>query len=690
MKPMSLTSPESIAREYGGNKKAIADAARMGLIDPTAAVMAGMFIDRMRNAAAEEQKADTTVAQDVLGAPPPPQGIQQAMPQAAPQAAPQPQMAQPQGIPGAQMAAAQPRMAPGVEGLPTGEVGNYAGGGIVAFAEGMTDEQARALGYSNAAEYYAFQDIRKGPAGETAVVPSDDMEMTRPGPIFDYDRTPLSEKIKQEVPSRANYLSGINSIRDRTSIFGGPDLSTPFDRPQGVTTRADADRMAVRQAVQDRFGLPAITKGRLDLTTPFNRVAPEVAANAPQTRSILPPLVAARPEVAPKLNPYGLEVPNTESAFTRAERMAKGLVDVPERKDTSAFLTEQEEMDRRLGVNKDLYKNQIAKLEEERGTLKADREEAKYMRLIEAGLGVMAGTSPHALVNVGKGASPAMQGLAQDIKDIKKADKEITRSQMALETAENQYKTDKSKTVLARIDKQEENIQKAQQTRATLTSQVAHTLSSAEMQKYQTEMQDLTHRFTAEVAANASKYAADRGLEGHLANAAAHKYASDHKERGIRNYMASRGITYAEAVAELGEIEHPKDRFNAIHNAINGYNQSVQNDLKILGLDARRTELMKDPEKNKAAIAELNAKEKEIRDARKKDYGITDQDYAYLNQESNKLANKNKPAPAQTAPAAPPASLPSGAPAGSKYGAYVQGRGWEVKDKDGKVIGYGQ
>ena len=62
MKPMSLTSPESIAREYKGNKKAIANAARMGLIDPTAALMAGMFIDRMRSAASEEQKADTTVA----------------------------------------------------------------------------------------------------------------------------------------------------------------------------------------------------------------------------------------------------------------------------------------------------------------------------------------------------------------------------------------------------------------------------------------------------------------------------------------------------------------------------------------------------------------------------------------------------------------------------------------------------
>jgi hypothetical protein len=54
-KPFSLQSPEHIAKEYGGNKQKIASAASMGLIDPTSAVMAGMFIDRMRSAQVQEQ-----------------------------------------------------------------------------------------------------------------------------------------------------------------------------------------------------------------------------------------------------------------------------------------------------------------------------------------------------------------------------------------------------------------------------------------------------------------------------------------------------------------------------------------------------------------------------------------------------------------------------------------------------------
>ena len=78
-KPYSLQSPEVLAKEYGGNKQKIAQAAQMGLIDPTAAVLAGMFIDRMRGAQMQEQAPMQTVAQETLVARPP-------MPQGAPQA----------------------------------------------------------------------------------------------------------------------------------------------------------------------------------------------------------------------------------------------------------------------------------------------------------------------------------------------------------------------------------------------------------------------------------------------------------------------------------------------------------------------------------------------------------------------------------------------------------------------------
>lgn len=124
-KPFSLQAPEQIAKEYGGDKQKIMQAAQMGVVDPTAAVMAGMFIDRIRTAQTAEQGATPTVAQEVFAppAPPPMQGA--------------PGMGAPPMVP--------PQMAPqagGLEALPVpdamfpeGEVG-MAGGGMVSFAAG--------------------------------------------------------------------------------------------------------------------------------------------------------------------------------------------------------------------------------------------------------------------------------------------------------------------------------------------------------------------------------------------------------------------------------------------------------------------------------------------------------------------------------------------------------------------------
>ena len=135
MKPYSLQAPEQIAKEYGGDKQKIAEAARFQLIDPTAAVLAGMFIDRVRAAEAAERQHAETVAQDVLGPKTPPAavaGLQNAPLQPQPQQeAPLPagtQLAQPTGvgdlpIPGSM--------------VPTVDMGQgKAGGGLVAFASG--------------------------------------------------------------------------------------------------------------------------------------------------------------------------------------------------------------------------------------------------------------------------------------------------------------------------------------------------------------------------------------------------------------------------------------------------------------------------------------------------------------------------------------------------------------------------
>lgn len=143
-KPFSIQSPENIAMEYGGNKQKIAQAMQLGVVDPTAGVLAGMFIDRMRSAQMQEQVPQATVAQQVMGGapavpPPAPAGGLGATPQAAPPMA-APQMAPP---PAAPMGMAEG----GIAGLDIPDTmydepsnggfnDGYSGGGLVAFADG--------------------------------------------------------------------------------------------------------------------------------------------------------------------------------------------------------------------------------------------------------------------------------------------------------------------------------------------------------------------------------------------------------------------------------------------------------------------------------------------------------------------------------------------------------------------------
>lgn len=160
VKPFSIQAPEDIAKEYAGDKQRIMQAAQMGVVDPTAAVLAGMFIDRMRAPQSAGQANPPTVAQQVMaGAPPqgmqpPPQQGQQMPPAGglgatAPQGmSPQPEMPPQEEQP--MMAAGgmvPPYAAGGLDGLPVpdsmfdesrngGFDDGYNNGGLVAFARG--------------------------------------------------------------------------------------------------------------------------------------------------------------------------------------------------------------------------------------------------------------------------------------------------------------------------------------------------------------------------------------------------------------------------------------------------------------------------------------------------------------------------------------------------------------------------
>ena len=249
MKAYSITAPEEIAKEYGGNKKKIQQAAAQGLINPTEAVMAGMFIDRMRNAAMQEQAQQPTVAEQVMNPQPqmPPQGMA-AMPpaqQMPPQAqmgrpAPQPQMP-PQPMP-QQMA-----MGGGLDAIPYNE-GSYAPGGVVSFnvGGGYGETMAQLRRQLGAARTQAQRDQIESAMSQLraqyeqpSLVPGDDGVN-----IDDLVRQNVGQPIRQGLNNLGSGIqAGFNAL---TSAFGSGDTSDPF--AVGMESFEDPQRTAGQTA----------------------------------------------------------------------------------------------------------------------------------------------------------------------------------------------------------------------------------------------------------------------------------------------------------------------------------------------------------------------------------------------------------------------------------------------------------
>lgn len=76
---------------------------------------------------------------------------------------------------------------------------------------------------------------------------------------------------------------------------------------------------------------------------------------------------------------------------------------------------------------------------------KKDKEESKYMRLLEAGFGIMGGTSPYALTNIGAGAMGAVKGAAADVAQQRKEERERLKDMAALGMKREEFAIDREK-----------------------------------------------------------------------------------------------------------------------------------------------------------------------------------------------------------------------------------------------------
>jgi hypothetical protein len=131
------------------------------------------------------------------------------------------------------------------------------------------------------------------------------------------------------------------------------------------------------------------------------------------------------------------QITGNEDTLFKAERVAKelspqgqALPTVGEKGRMAA--TTEADRDASGATKEDMYAKYEKMLAENAAQGKEDRKQDKYMRLLEAGLGIMGGTSQHALTNIGQGAMGAAKGYAQDKAGYRKEDRENVKELMAL------------------------------------------------------------------------------------------------------------------------------------------------------------------------------------------------------------------------------------------------------------------
>jgi hypothetical protein len=297
---------------------------------------------------------------------------------------------------------------------------------------------------------------------------------------------PAEEMISGVEPGVVGPSTNKSSLDQLFSNIGAimPSGLNAETRQADEIVKARARAAAAGYGQADTGGVPTQTLAQMEAA---QAAPPQGAAPPPAPTGGIADLATAQTQVA--------QPTSFEAVTNQAKELAKKYkTDSGTTKDFTAFSKEYVDTLKNAGYDFDLVKNNISKLAEEKETLKGERKEATNLRLLEAGLGILGGESPYAFVNIGKGATPALQGLAKDIKDIKKTRRELDKETMQLNLLQNQMAEGKVKYAQGRLDKQEDRAAKAAEKNAEIEFRIADRMSSNSIQKYVADQQTQTSR----------------------------------------------------------------------------------------------------------------------------------------------------------------------------------------------------
>ena len=353
-------------------------------------------------------------------------------------AAPQPMMPQgmPQGMP-QQMAGLQAMQRPqGVAALPSGmDEQSMAGGGIVAFDDG---------GYVNEEMQYAG-------GGIVAFAGDKRSDVEDPYADNEYMKRVLRN---QEAVSGDFGLGELARLRNWDPVQSSyravkQGVMDPFNR--FIKQSPGEQAVAFNAASEARSGQRPMFVNR-----PEDTARDVAAVEEAKRKAAIPTTSEQVKKMMPAEGPSGTDEEKLFKAEAKAKEIAKEtgnrtLPTVGEKGRMAPTTAETKPGEDMYAKYEEMFKNQAA-------DSKAARQQDKYMRLLEAGLGIMGGTSQHALTNIGQGSMAAAKGYAQDKADYRKEDRQNVMDLMGLGMKKEEAKRDTEKLAIMRKEAEDKGL----------------------------------------------------------------------------------------------------------------------------------------------------------------------------------------------------------------------------------------
>jgi hypothetical protein len=485
---------------------------QMGLIDPQRAMMAGMMIDRIQKQ--NTQAPQSTVAQDVLGlgsvAPQQPQQMQQ--PQVPPQGT-------------------------GIEQLPAGDVGEYAGGGIVAFGDG-----GDVPGY--AGDEKSLVEYKPGLFERGFMFPEGSF-------LGSFQRNTLPF---QESPAMRN-TKELQNIEQRLM---DPNL------PNAERQRLEQGRAVLTQRLSTSYP----SEGARGSAT-FANVAP--ATSAPSADA-LPPLdvPSRRAPASGGGKAAGVTPPVIGPFDPNAVKIQGEEIPLPEMRDRKGISAVRRAAEIEEGVDPEMYSKMIKGIEDKKGKLEKRKGEARGEALMQLGLGLMGAREGQEFQTLSESGIKALGAYKQDVKDLRAAEEKYDERMETLRISDQQAKQTGARSDVAQAEKDRDAFNAARVERAKAKNDLIKTTAQVSAQVYGNQMQADVQRFGYEKSAETQRYVA--GLQAQTSR----EYTASLRQQGlqdsqIKNIMGTAAEIYKAALSKNPMADETQTWAAALQQASSGY-----------------------------------------------------------------------------------------------------------------------